>query len=251
MNPSPGKRLFHRTGIAALILLFVWWVPWRRVYFEDGMRVSLKGVGVDGAVTFVVKGSSGAPLSGVDVMVETTSGTDGSGITDEHGMVVCPVAEPEIVSVRIDQRRIGTQRECRPWLLPSPARATSNWPVASCLTQPAWRRRVTTSSVSIGLAPVRAASWREFGKPSPGSMAPERSVATIRSKHSSGDGWVRLPMFRNMGERRMKPADPGSRGADNLRMFMVMNGVLWRVFVRRFAGCALPDSTFSSDRGEE
>ena len=104
MNPSPGKRLFHRTGIAALILLFVWWVPWRRVYFEDGMRVSLKGVGVDGAVTFVVKGSSGAPVSGVDVMVETTSGTDGSGITDEHGMVVCPVAEPEIVSVWIDGR---------------------------------------------------------------------------------------------------------------------------------------------------
>jgi hypothetical protein len=103
MNPAPRKRLFRRIGIGALILLFIWWVPLRRVYFEDGMRVSLKGIGVDGAVTFVVKGSSGAPVSGVDVLVETTSGIDGrGGITDEHGMVVYPVGETEIVSVWID-----------------------------------------------------------------------------------------------------------------------------------------------------
>ncbi len=112
MNPSPRKRLFRRIGIGALVLLFIWWVPMRRVYFEDGMRVSLKGIGVDGAVTFVVKGSSGAPVSGVDVIVETTSGIDGSGITDEHGMVVYPVAETEIVSVWID----GT--DCEFWRIP-------------------------------------------------------------------------------------------------------------------------------------
>lgn len=103
MNPAPRKRLIRRIGIGALILLFIWWVPLRRVYFADGMRVSLKGIGIDGAVTFVVKGSSGAPVSGVDVMVETTSGIDGrGGITDEHGMVVYPVGENEIVSVWID-----------------------------------------------------------------------------------------------------------------------------------------------------
>lgn len=113
MNPSPRKRLFRRIGIGALILLFIWCVPLRRVYFEDGMRVSLKGFGVDGAVTFVVKGSSGAPVSGVDVVVETTSGIDGSGgTTDEHGMVVYPVGETEIVSVWID----GT--DCKFWRIP-------------------------------------------------------------------------------------------------------------------------------------
>ncbi len=103
MNPSPRNRLLRRVGIGALIVLFIWWVPLRRVYFEDGMRVSLKGIGVDGAVTFVVKGSSGAPVSGVDVIVETTSGIDGrGGTTDEHGMVVYPLGETEIVSVWID-----------------------------------------------------------------------------------------------------------------------------------------------------
>jgi hypothetical protein len=102
MNPSSTKRWFRRIGIGALILPCIWWIPLRRVYFEDGMRVSLKGIGVDGAVTFVVKGSSGAPVSGVDIVVETTSGIDGSGITDEHGMVVYPVGETEIVSVWID-----------------------------------------------------------------------------------------------------------------------------------------------------
>ena len=113
MNPpQKGKSLIRRIGIGALILLLVWWIPLRRVYFEDGMWVSLKGIGVDGAVTFVVKGSSGAPVSGADVMVETTSGIDGSGITDEHGMVVYPVGETEIVSVSID----GTN--CDFWKIP-------------------------------------------------------------------------------------------------------------------------------------
>jgi hypothetical protein len=110
---SPRKRLFRRIGIGALSLLFIWWIPLRRLYFEDGMRVSLKGIGVDGAVTFVVKGSGGAPVTGVDVMVETTSGIDGSGgITDEHGMVVYPVGETEIVSVWID----GS--DCEFWKIP-------------------------------------------------------------------------------------------------------------------------------------
>jgi hypothetical protein len=112
VNPSPRKRLIRRIGIAALSLLLVWWIPLRRVYFEDGMWVSLASVGVDGAVTFVVKGPDGAPVAGVDVMVETTSGVDGGGITDEHGMVVRRVAEPEIVSVWID----GT--DCEFWKIP-------------------------------------------------------------------------------------------------------------------------------------
>ena len=77
------------------------------------MRVSLKRFGVDGAVTFVVKGPSGTPVSGVAVMVETTSGIDvRGGITDEHGMVVYPVGETEIVSVWID----GTN--CEFWKIP-------------------------------------------------------------------------------------------------------------------------------------
>jgi hypothetical protein len=112
MTPSPRKRLIRRIGIAALVLLLVWWIPLRRVYFEDGMRVSLASVGVDGAVTFVVKGPDGAPVAGVDVIVETTSGIDGGGITDEHGMVVRRVAEPEIVAVMID----GTN--CEFWRIP-------------------------------------------------------------------------------------------------------------------------------------
>jgi hypothetical protein len=112
MNPSPGKRLFRRIGIGALILLFIWWVPLRRVYFEDGMRVSLTEIGVDGAVTFVVKGSSGEPVSGVNVGVENTSGFSGSVLTDEYGMAVIPQYEPEIVAVFID----GT--ECEFWKIP-------------------------------------------------------------------------------------------------------------------------------------
>jgi hypothetical protein len=112
MNPSPRKRLLRRISIGVLILLFVWWVPLRRVYFEDGMRVSLASIGVDGAVTFVVKGSSGAPVSGVDVIVETTSGLSGHGITDKHGIAVVPEHETEIVSVWID----GT--DCEFWKIP-------------------------------------------------------------------------------------------------------------------------------------
>ncbi len=112
MNSSPKKRLIRRIGIGALILLLIWWIPLRRVYYKEGMWVTLKGIGVDGAVTFVVKGSSGAPVAGVDVMVETTSGVDGGGITDEHGMVVRRVGETEIVSVMID----GI--ECEFWKIP-------------------------------------------------------------------------------------------------------------------------------------
>jgi hypothetical protein len=107
MNLSSGKRLFRRVGIGALLLLLIWWIPLRRIYFEDGMRISLKGIGVDGAVTFVVKGSSGAPVSGVDVGVENTSGISGSVLTDEYGIAVIPQYEPEIVAVSID----GTECE--------------------------------------------------------------------------------------------------------------------------------------------
>jgi hypothetical protein len=112
MSPSPRKRLFRRIGIGALILLLVWWVPLRRVYFEDGMRVSLASIGVDGAVTFVVKGPDGSPAPGVNVQVETTSGFSGSGITDEHGIAVVPEHETEIVSVWID----GI--DCEFWKIP-------------------------------------------------------------------------------------------------------------------------------------
>lgn len=112
MIPSSRKRLFRRISVGALVLLFIGWVPLRRVYFEDGMRVSLTGIGVDGAVTFVVKGPGGEPVSGVNVGVETTSGFSGSVRTDEHGMAVMPQYEPEIVSVFID----GT--ECELWKIP-------------------------------------------------------------------------------------------------------------------------------------
>jgi hypothetical protein len=112
MNPYPRKRLIRRIGIGALILLFIWWVPLRRVYFEEGIWVSLKGIGVDGAVTFVVKGSGGEPVSGVNVGVENTSGFSGSVLTDQYGMAVIPQYEPEIVAVFID----GT--ECELWKIP-------------------------------------------------------------------------------------------------------------------------------------
>ena len=102
MSLSPRKRLFRRIGIGALILLLVWWITLRRVYFEEGMRVSLKSRGEEGAVTFVVERPDGRPATGVDVLVETTSGLSGHGITDENGVAVIPEYETEIVAVHID-----------------------------------------------------------------------------------------------------------------------------------------------------
>jgi hypothetical protein len=102
MNLSRGKRLFRRVGIGALILLLIWWMTLRRVYFEDGMRVSLKSGGQEGALTFRVARPDGTPAPGVDVIVETTSGLSGHGITDEQGIAVIPEYETEIVAVTID-----------------------------------------------------------------------------------------------------------------------------------------------------
>jgi hypothetical protein len=102
MNPSPRKRLLRRISIGVLILLFVWWITLRRVYFEEGMRVSLKSKGEEGAVTFVVERPDGRPAPGLDVIVETTSGLSGHGITDEQGVAVIPEYETEIVAVYID-----------------------------------------------------------------------------------------------------------------------------------------------------
>jgi len=102
LNASRNKRRLRRFGIGALLLMTVWWVMFRRVYFEEGMRVSLNGRGAAGAVTFVVKGPYGEPVPGVSVSVENTSGGGGSGMTDEQGVAVIPEHETEIVAVWID-----------------------------------------------------------------------------------------------------------------------------------------------------
>ena len=90
---STRKRLLLRVGIVALILLIVWWVTLRRVYFEDDMRISLKSGSEDRAVTFVVKNADGKPAPGITVSVVNTSGQDGSSQTDEYGVAVCPQHE--------------------------------------------------------------------------------------------------------------------------------------------------------------
>jgi hypothetical protein len=99
---SPKKLIFLRFGIVALTLLLIWWILLRRVYFEDGMRISLKSQGRERAVTFVVEGPDGKPAPGVTVSVVNTSGNDGNLQTDEHGVAVSPQDETEIVSVWID-----------------------------------------------------------------------------------------------------------------------------------------------------
>ena len=99
---STKKLLIRRVGIVALILLIVWWFTLRRVYYEDGMRISLKSGSEEGAVTFIVKNADGKPAPGVTVSVENTSAQDGDTHTDEYGVAVCPQHETEIVGVWVD-----------------------------------------------------------------------------------------------------------------------------------------------------
>ena len=62
--------------------------------------------GVPRTVTFSVT-RDGAPVSGVEVDSESTSGTTGEVYTDSSGLAVVHPGEDEVVSIYIDGRRIA------------------------------------------------------------------------------------------------------------------------------------------------
>jgi hypothetical protein len=64
------------------------------------MRLSYVPFGPPASILVVVRDQDGAPLSGVSVMIENSSGTQG-GMTDGSGQAIIRPGEPEVLRIRI------------------------------------------------------------------------------------------------------------------------------------------------------
>jgi hypothetical protein len=90
-----------RTWVIAAVLAFVFWFVTPSSYSAGGIRFTVHHSGSPGAVTFVVRDSTGQPLSGVTVMSESFSGTTQEFVTDASGIATIRPGESEVLAVYI------------------------------------------------------------------------------------------------------------------------------------------------------
>lgn len=98
---SKGCFRRPRTWIIAAVLAFILWFVTPSSWSAGGVRFTVHRGGSPGAITFVVRDSTGQLLQGVTVSSESFSGTTQEFVTEASGIATIRPGESEVLAVYI------------------------------------------------------------------------------------------------------------------------------------------------------
>jgi hypothetical protein len=94
------KLILWLAAIACLAWL-LWFCCFRKSFHTESMTLSYVSFGPPASILVVVRDQDGAPVTGVSVAIENTSGTQGE-ITDGAGQAIIRPGESEVLGIWID-----------------------------------------------------------------------------------------------------------------------------------------------------